>query len=140
MKHILLNFEESAGVTYSQNIEHCLGIVWNFESDMLTPGMAVYLSKKVRGAHIGQPISFDSIADTVPTQRVVVVLCVLGSLHDLICSARIVYCEVCKSNVSKKWDVPVIEPATLELVKDLFHSIVKVKETLAPMPRAWVPE
>ena len=81
MKHILLNFEQSAGVTSSQNLEHCLGIIWDFESDMLTPGLAVYLSKKVRGAHIGQAISAESIADTVPTQRVV--LRVLGSLHDL---------------------------------------------------------
>ena len=49
VKHILLNFEQSAGVTSSQNLEHCLGIIWDFESDMLTPGLAVYLSKKVPG-------------------------------------------------------------------------------------------
>ena len=52
----------------------------------------------------------------------------------------VVYCQVRKNNESKKWDVPLVEPATLELVKDLFHSIVKVKSTLAPMPRAWIPE
>ena len=104
VKHILLNFEQSAGVTSLQNLEHCLGIIWDFESDMLTPGLTVYLSKKVRGAHIGQAISAESIDDTVPTQRVV--LRVLGSLHDLtgrhlcplICSAHVVYCQVCKNN------------------------------------------
>ena len=46
VKNILLNFEQSAGVTSSQNLEHCLGFIWDFESDMLPPGLAVYLSAR----------------------------------------------------------------------------------------------
>ena len=81
VKYVLLNFQQSAGVTSTQNLEHCLGIVWNFEDDTPTPGLGVFLSKKVCGAHIGEAICLKTIADTGPTQHVV--LQVLGSLHDL---------------------------------------------------------
>ena len=112
----------------------------------LIPALAVYLSKKVRGAHTGDPISLNGIADCTFTQRVV--MRVLESLHDLcgrhlcplICCARISYGKVCKANLSKKWDIPITDSGGIELVTNLFHSIVKVKENLLPMARSWVPE
>ena len=96
----------------------------------------MYLSKKIRGAHVGDPINLNAIADCTFTQRVV--LRVLGSLHDLcgrhlcplICCARISYGEVCRANLSKKWDVPITDPGVTEVVTKLFHFIVKVKDTL----------
>ena len=138
VKHILLNFQESEGVTSAVGEENCLGIIWNFETDELTPALAVYLSKKVRGAHVGDPITINGIADCTFTQRVV--LRVLGSLHDLcgchlcplICCARITYGEVCRANLSKKWDEAIADPGINEMVTNLFQSIVKVKETLLP--------
>ena len=35
VKHILLNFQQSTGLTSAQNLEHCLGIVLDFEADEL---------------------------------------------------------------------------------------------------------
>ena len=116
VKHILLNFEESAGVTSESGKEQCLGIIWDFITDEITPALGVYLSKKVRGAHIGDPITLEGIAECTFTQRIV--LRVLGSLHDLcgrhlcplICSARICYGKVCKANLEKRWDTPIPVP------------------------------
>ena len=146
VKHILLNFEESAGVTSETDKEQCLGIVWNFITDEITPALGVYLSKKIRGAHVGDPITLEGIATCIFTQRIV--LRVLGSLHDLcgrhlcplICSARICYGEVCKANLEKRWDTPVKDLEVIDNITNLFKSIVKVKESLLPMPRSWVPE
>ena len=120
-----MNFQESDGVTSSVGEENCLGIIWNFETDDLTPTLAVYLSKTIRGAHVGDPINIIAIADCTITQRVV--LRVLGSLHDLsgrhlcplICSARITYGEVCRANLSKKWDEPIADPGVTEMVTNL---------------------
>ena len=60
---------------------------------------------------------------------------------DLLCKDHIfTYGKVCRANLSKRWDEPITDPDVTEMVTNLFHSIVKVKETLLPMPRSWVPE
>ena len=146
VKHILLNFEESTGVTSENDKEQCLGIIWNFTTDEITPALNVYLSKKIRGAHVGDPMTLEGIAACIFTQRIV--LRVLGSLHDLcgrhlcplICSARICYGKVCKMNLEKKWDTPIKNPEVYDQVTNLFESIVKVKDNLLPMSRSWVPK
>ena len=116
VKHVLLNFQESIGVTSESGKENCLGIIWDFVADELVPALGVFLSKKVRGAHIGDPITLKGIAECTFTQRVV--LRILGSLHDLcgrhlcplICCARLCYGKVCKANLEKRWDTPITDP------------------------------
>ena len=63
VKHVLLNFEESIGVTSESGKEQWLGIIWDFVTDELIPALGVYLSKKVRGAHVGDPITLEGIAE-----------------------------------------------------------------------------
>merc|ERR1711954_536294 len=43
VKHIILSFVKSSGVTLSDNIECFFGIVWNFQADQFSPALEVWL-------------------------------------------------------------------------------------------------
>ena len=101
VKHVILSFMQSSGVTLSDNLERCLGINLNFVSDEFCPALEVYLCKKVRGVHTDQQLSYDMIESCVPSRRVL--LRVVGSLHDIAgrhlaplqIKARITYARAC---------------------------------------------
>ena len=150
IKHVILSFERpessGAGVTLSQDLERCLGIVWDFASDEFTPALEVYLSKKVRGLHTDHQLSEEMIDSCVPTRRILLRL--VGCLHDisgrhlgpLQIKSRIIYSRTCALNKDIPWDSPIENQVIIDTIKTLMWDIVKVKQTFVPQPRAWVPE
>ena len=51
IKHVILSFVKSSGITLSDNMERFFGILWDFHSDKFSPALEVWLCRKTRGAH-----------------------------------------------------------------------------------------
>ena len=145
VKHVILSFVQSSGMTLSDSLERCLGIIWNFVTDEFTPALEVFLCRKIRGAHTDDQLKQDMVEPCVPTKRLV--LHVVGSLHDItgrhLCpiqvKARIIYARVCAAAKDKGWDDPIECSETVRDVKTLLCDIIKVKSNFLPQSRAWIP-
>ena len=71
VKHVILSFVQSSGMTLSDSLERCLGVIWDFVSDEFTPALEVYLCRKIRGAHTDDQLKQDMVGPCVPTKRLV---------------------------------------------------------------------
>ena len=146
IKHVILSFVKSSGITLSDNIERFFGIVWDFNSDQFTPALEVWLRKKTRGQHIDAQLSPEMIESCTFTRRVL--LRVVGSLHDisgkmlviLQIKARLIYGKVCQQTKDLGWDSVITHPDLVKMMQQLLYDIVQVKEELEPFDRAWIKE
>ena len=90
LKHLLTNF-----VSYEDRpntAENFFGMIWSPNSDTLKPNLAVYVSKKIRGAHVDEPVSYKTINSCEPTRRII--LRVVGSIYCLTgCLLRPLQCS-----------------------------------------------
>ena len=145
VKHVILSFVQSSGMTMTASLERCHGINWDFITDEFTPALEVYLCRKIRGAHTDDQLRQDMVEPCTPTKRLV--LRVVGSLHDItgrhLCplqvKARIIYARVCASAKDKGWDDVIECSDTVRDIKTLLYDIIKVKSNFLPQSRAWVP-
>ena len=61
IKHVILSFVKSSGITLSDNMERFFGILWDFHSDKFSPALEVWLCRKTRGAHTDTQLSAEMI-------------------------------------------------------------------------------
>ena len=145
VKHVILNFVESQGVTLSDSLERCLGIDWDFVNDRISPALEVYLCRKVRGAHTDDELNQQMVEPCIPTKRML--LRVVGSLHDITgrhlgplqVKGRITYARACSTEKDKGWDKPFECAETISEIKTLLCDIIKVRDNFTPVTRAWIP-
>ena len=69
VRHMILSFAESAGVTLSDSMERFFGVLWNFSSDQFLPALDVWLCKKTRGQHTDSQLSSEMISSCTFTSQ-----------------------------------------------------------------------
>ena len=79
VKHLLTNFMNHKD--HPNTSENFFGMIWSPSSDTLKPNLAAYVSKKICGAQVDEPVSYKTIDLCEPTRRII--LRVVGSIYCL---------------------------------------------------------
>ena len=145
VKHVLKSYESNVGATNTSNSEIVFGLIWDFVKDELSPVINVHLQKKKRGLHVDEELTYEVIESTNITLRMLLRIC--GSLFDLsgrflgplIFKTRLVYSEAARLNCG--WDLGLkdVDSNVYSRVTNVLTDIVKVRNTIQPMSRSWIP-